>query len=176
MRRRSFALGLSGLALVSLPGALQAQAVEWEEIVGPESQFRLQMPKGYKVVSGMQASGMMRQYQIAFPSGFGLEFAVTDLKNENPLDPSLQEDHLSRAFDALQQRWPGSTFLEREDVWLGSARGLAIMLSVQKNTGVLIARSYVTVPRLYSQIVLARNDERENPVIDRFLNSLRIES
>lgn len=176
MRRRSFALGLSGLALVSTPGALQAQAVEWEEIVGPEGQFRLQMPKGYKVVSGMQAAGMTTQYQIAFPSGFGLEFGVTELKNESPLDPTLQEDHLHRAFDAMQRRWPGSTFLEREDVWLGSARGLAAVLSVQKNTGVLIVRSYATVPRLYTQIVLARNDERENPVIDRFLNSLRLAS
>lgn len=176
MRRRSFALGLSGLALVSTPGALQAQAVEWEEIAGPEGQFRLQMPKGYKVVSGMQAAGMTTQYQIAFPSGFGLEFAYTDLKNENPLDPTLQEDHLRRALEALEQRWPGATYLEREDVWLGSARGMAIALSVQKNTGVLLARCYVTVPRLYAQIVLARNDERENPVIDRFLNSLRIGS
>lgn len=176
MRRRSFALGLSGLALASMPGALQAQAVEWEDIVSAEDQFRLQMPKGYKVVSGMQPFGMTKQYQIAFPSGFGLEFAVTDLKNESPLDPTLQEDHLRRAIDAAQQRWPGSTYLEREDVWLGSARGLAVVLSVQKNTGVLMIRAYATVPRLYAQIVLARNDERENPVIDRFLNSLRIES
>mgnify|MGYP000134290371 CR=1 FL=1 len=176
MRRRSFALGLSSLALVSMPGALQAQGVEWEDIVSSEGQFRLQMPKGFKVTSGMQTAGMTTQYRIAFPSGFGLEFAVIDLKNESPLDPSLQEDHLNRAFDAMQQRWPGSTFLEREDVWLGSARGLAAVLSVQKNTGVLIARSYVTVPRLFTQIVLARNDERDNPIIDRFLNSLRIAS
>jgi hypothetical protein len=176
MRRRSFALGLSGLALVSTPGALQAQAVEWEDIVGPEGQFRVQMPKGYKSVSGPQAAGMMQQYRIAFPSGFGFEFAVTQLKNESPLDPTLQEDNLRRAMDDLQQRWPGATYLEREDLWLGSARGLGVVLSVQKNTGVLIARCYVTVPRLYAQIVLARNDERENPVIDRFLNSLRIAS
>ncbi len=176
MRRRSFALGLSGLALVSTPGALQAQAVEWEEIVGPERQFRVQMPKGYKVVSGTQAAGMTQQYQVAFPSGFGLELAVTDLKNESPLDSTLQEDHLRRAVDVMKERWPGSTYLEREDLWLGSARGLGIVLSVQKNTGVLIGRFYVTVPRLYGQIVLARNDERDNPVIDRFLNSLRIES
>lgn len=176
MRRRSFALGLSGLALVSTPGALQAQAVEWEEIVGSGGQFRVEMPKGYKTVSGPQAAGMTHQYQIAFPSGFGLEFAVIDLKNETPLDPTLQEEHLRRALDAAQQRWPGSTYLEREDLWLGSARGLGVVLSVQKNTGVLIVRCYATVPRLYTQIVLARNDERENPVIDRFLNSLRIES
>jgi hypothetical protein len=176
MRRRSFALGLSGLALASAPDALRAQAVEWEDIVSTEGQFRLQMPKGYKVVSGMRPSGRMTQYQIAFPSGFGLEFAVTDLKNENPLDPTLQEDHLHGGIEAMRQRWPGSTYLEREDVWLGSARGLAVVLSVQKNTGVLIVRAYVTVPRLYAQVVLARNDERENPVIDRFLNSLRIES
>lgn len=174
MQRRSFALGLSSLALVSMPGALQAQGVEWEDIVSTEGQFRLQMPKGFKVTSGMQAAGMVKQYQIAFPSGFGLEFGVTDLKNESPLDPSLQEDHLLRAMDAAKQRWPGSTYLEREDLWLGSARGLAAVMSVQKNTGVLIIRTYATVPRLYAQIVLARNDERDNPVIDRFLNSLRI--
>jgi hypothetical protein len=176
MQRRSFTLGLSGLALVSMPGALQAQGVEWEDIVSTEGQFRLQMPKGYKIVSGMQTFGMTKQYRIAFPSGFGLEFAVTDLKNESPLDPSLQEDHLLRAIDAAKERWPGSTYLERDDVWLGSARGLAAVLSVQKNTGILIIRAYATVPRLYVQIVLARNDERDNPVIDRFLNSLRIES
>lgn len=175
MQRRSFALGLSGLALVSMPGALQAQAVEWEDI-SAEGQFRAQMPKGFKVVSGMQPGGMTRQYRIAFPSGFGLELAVTDLKNDNPLDPTQQEDHLLRAMDALKGRWPGATYLERDDVWLGTARGLSAVLSVQKNTGVLIVRAYVTVPRLYAQIVLARNDERDNPVIDRFLNSLRIES
>lgn len=175
MRRRSFALGLSSLALVSMPGALQAQGVEWEDIVSSEGQFRLQMPKGFKVTSGMQTAGMTTQYRIAFPSGFGLEFAVIDLKNESPLDPSLQEDHLLRAIDAAKERWPGSTYLQREDVWLGTARGLAAILSVQKNTGVLIIRAYATVPRLYVQIVLARNDEQDSPVIDRFLNSLRIE-
>lgn len=176
MRRRSFALGLSGLALVSIPGALQAQGVEWEDIVSTEGQFRVQMPKGYKFSSGMQAAGMTKQYRIAFPSGFGFELAVTDLKNENPLDPTQQEDHLLRGLDALKERWPGATYLERDDVWLGTARGLAAVLSVQKNTGVLIVRTYATVPRLYTQIVLARNDERDNPVIDRFLNSLRIGS
>ena len=35
---------------------------------GPKGQFRLQMPKGYKVVTGMQASGMTTQYRIAFPA------------------------------------------------------------------------------------------------------------
>ena len=176
MRRRSFALGLSGLVLLSAPGALRAQGIEWEEIVGPEGQFKVQMPKGYKTVSGPQAAGMMHQYRIAFPSGFGLEFAYTDLKNDNPLDPTAETDHLKRALDALQQRFPGATVLEQDDVWLGQARGRSIVLSVQKNTGVLIARVYATVPRLYAQIVLARNDERQSPVIERFLNSLRIES
>lgn len=175
MRRRSFALGLSGLALASASGTLRAQGVEWEDIVGEG--FRVQMPKGYKILAGTQtAAGVMHQYRIAFPSGFGLEFAYTDLKNDSPLDPTTRADHLRRAMDVLQQRWPGSTILAQEDVWLGQAQGRSVVLSIQKDTGVLITRMYPTLTRLYAQIVLARNDEKQSLVIERFLNSLRLTS
>jgi hypothetical protein len=154
---------------------LYAQGLEWEEIVGPEGQYRVEMPKGYKYETGPGGGGRAQQYRIAYPSGFGFEFAVTDLDNDNPLDPTVQEDHLRLAMEAAQQRWPGSTVVEQEPLWLGPARGRSMVLSVQKNTGVLIMRVYVTLPRrLYAQLVLARNDERNNPAIDRFLNSLRL--
>jgi hypothetical protein len=65
-----------------------AQAVEWQEIAGEEGRFRLQMPKGFREVSGPRPDGSMaRQYQFTTSEGFGLDFAIVDFVKAEPGHP-----------------------------------------------------------------------------------------
>ena len=154
-----------------------AQAVEWQEIAGEEGRFRLQMPKGFREVSGPRPDGSMaRQYQFTTSEGFGLDFAIVDFVKAEPGHPPTDLDmRLRDGQRAVQQRWPGSTVLGQRDVKLGSLQGRAFTLSIQGGSGVLIARMYYGGQRLYAQLAMARNDQRANPIIAHFMESLRIE-
>lgn len=175
MKRRGFVAGVVCAALA--PAASFAQAVEWQEIVGEEGRYRLQMPRGYQEISGPRPDGSTaRQYRMTSPQGFGIEFAITDYVKDNPGHPPTDLGaRLRDAERAVQQRWPGSTVLEQSDVQLGPAQGRSFTLEVDRGQGVLIVRLYYSSQRLYTQLALARRDQRQNPVIVQFMNSLRIE-
>lgn len=174
MRRRVFAGG--GLLAGFAPAAL-AQAEGWQDIVSQDGRYRLQMPKGFRELSVPGPDGSTaRQYQFSTNQGFALDFAITDFIKADPGHaPTDLGMRLRDAQRAVQQRWPGSTVLEQRDVTMGSLQGRAFTLSVQNGSGVLIARLYYGSQRLYAQLALARADERQSPVIARFLESARIE-
>jgi hypothetical protein len=182
MYRRSF---VAAAALIAATRGAAAQsplpplppAIDWQDVSGDDGRWRVQLPKGYQLVSVPGADGStMRQYRSTYV-GLGMDFAITDYVRAEAGHPLTDEGAmLRRAQAAVQQRWPGSTILEQSDSSLGRAQGRSFTLAVDRNQGFLSMRVYHLGQRLYQMAALGEMQYRGNPLVLHFLNSLRLGS
>jgi hypothetical protein len=180
MQRRGFIAGAAGVSIISGSGSLGAQPVVWEETVDPDGRsYRVQMPKGNRYAALPRPDGgTVRQYSFVVANKFGLDFLVTSfVGNESGLPAAAAQvpARLEAIQGGMQRAWPGSTVLEQEPIQLGSAQGRSFVLAVDQGRGILMARLYYTSQALYSQTAHAGLEERQNPAILQFMNSLRLE-
>jgi hypothetical protein len=177
MHRRSFIAGSALATLFAAPAVVRAQSVEWQDVAAEDGRWRLQMPKGYQLVTIPGTDGSTtRQYRSTFP-GLAMDYSITDYVQAEAGHPLTDEAAmLRRAQDAVRQRWPGSTVLEQGDSQLGRAQGRAFTLAVDQNKGFLAMRFYYLGQRLYQLAVLGRMEYRQSQAVLHFLNSLRLSS
>lgn len=179
MHRRSFIAGSVLTAFAAVPLVARAQSpmppVDWQDVTGDEGRWRLQLPKGYQLVSVPGADGStMRQYRSTFP-GLAMDFSITDYVQAEAGHPLTNEAAmLKRAQAAVQQRWPGSTALEQSDSQLGRAQGRSFTLAVDQNKGFLTMRVYYFGQRLYQLASLGLMQYRQSPVVLHFMDSLKL--
>lgn len=179
MHRRSFIAGSALAVFATVPLVAQAQSpvplVDWQDVAGDEGRWRLQLPKGYQLVTVTGADGStMRQYRSTFP-GLAMDFSITDYVQAEAGHPLTDETAmLKRAQAAVQQRWPGSTVLDQSDSQLGRAQGRSFTLAVDQNKGFLAMRVYYSGQRLYQLASLGLMQYRQSPVVLHFMDSFKL--
>ena len=64
----------------TVPQAVAPPPIEWEEIVGADGRYRLQMPDDYQYLEAQPQPGgaMFRQYSVAYPGRFGFQLMISD--------------------------------------------------------------------------------------------------
>ena len=149
--------------------------IEWEDIVGAEGRYRLQMPDDYQYLEAQPEPGgpMFHQYSVAYPGRFGLQLMINDRSGP----PDEAADVAARLLEMqadLQRSWPGATVLEQKPIQLGSVPGRTFTLSVDRGQSVVMVRLYYTEQALYTQLCVAPITHRKDPAVIRFFDSLRV--
>jgi hypothetical protein len=154
---------------------MAAQQTGWETIVAADGSWRIEMPRGYRRTSVLQSDGRMReQYGYATNTGLGLDFSV-EPRDAAADRPAIETAALLQsAVDLVVRAIPGGQVEDETPVRLGPGSGRSFTVRIDHLQGTLLGRAYVTNAALYQQMVLARDDQRDNPAVARFLDSLML--
>jgi hypothetical protein len=177
-RRTVAALGLAVLAPLSLSGRGHAQAAPMERVTGDDGRFTIDLPRGYTVkTSPRPDGGTMRQYSYMWKDAVG-QFNVISLAVVDPSPGSTKQIDIREAQHALAARYPNSFLADSRDVSSGPAQGVAFAMTVASNRGygphTIAMRVYAMDGRLYEMLAATRVEDRDDPTVRAFMDSLRI--
>ncbi|MFZ5780329.1 MAG: hypothetical protein ACOY4R_09055 [Pseudomonadota bacterium] len=155
-------------------GRAGAQPAGWETIAAPDGSWRIEMPRGYRRTPVPRRDGLIReQYGFATNTGLGFDFSVEPLASANR-SPAETAAMLQETVDLAVRAIPGGQMESEAPVQLGPALGRSFTLHIGHLQGTLLGRIYVTNAALFQQMALVRDDQRHNPAIARFLDSLTL--
>jgi hypothetical protein len=175
LTRRTFAaLGLAALA----PVRVLAQAAPVERVTGDDGRYTIDLPRGYTIkTSPRPDGGTMLQYTYLWKDAVG-QYNVIGLAVIDPPPGSAKRIDVQAAQRAMAARYPNSFLADYRDVESGPARGVAFSMTVNSNRGfgphTIAMRVYAMDGRLYEMLAATRVEDRGDPTVTAFMNSLRI--
>lgn len=176
MQRRNFVAGAVAVTMVGDGRFAAAQTAEWEMLSAPDGSWRLDMPKGSQRTVVTEPDGRVRvQYGYSATAGIGLTFAIEQIA-QGALDrsPAVTDALLLTTVNLMLRAIPGGRVEQQAPLVLGSARGRSFAVRIDHLQGTFAGRVYVASRALYEQMVLVRDDQRDNPIVARFLDLLRL--
>jgi hypothetical protein len=179
LTRRTFgSLGLVALAPLSVPRLVRAQAAPMERVTGEDGRFTIDLPRGYTVkTSPRPDGGTMLQYSYMWKDAVD-QFNVISLAVVDPPPGSTRQIDIREAQRALAARYPNSFLAESRDVRSGPAQGVAFAMTVNSNRGygphTIAMRVYAMGGRLYEMLAATRVEDRNDPTVTAFMDSLRV--
>lgn len=174
MQRRSILLSL--VLAPAVVGTAGAQQLVWQTITGADGRYSVEMPTPYREVSSARPGfNTVRQYIVEPSRGVGLDFVIYDFVQGMQDQPFVDlSNRYQIAQDAVKARWPGATLLDQSDVTSGPVQGRSFVLSIDGGQRVLSCRLFYNDQRVYDLQAITVPQDRNNPAVARFLNSLRI--
>jgi hypothetical protein len=165
---RSVALLLLGLALAGVsiaPAAGQA----WLRVGDAEGHFRLDMPVPFDQPDPeISPDGVVTSVYAHAASDLTLRFEIIDLVRSVAPDAFGDAEHgPSRALAA-------TILVSRSDHRLGAVEGRAYVLRFEDGALVHQERLYRVGNRLYRVLAISTPEREDDPLIHRFLESLRL--
>lgn len=159
-------------------GEVRAQRVPLERIIGDGGRYTIDMPAGCtSKTSPRPDGGTMQQWSFLWKDSVG-QYNVVALAIVDPPPGSTKSFDLWEAQRQVVARYPGSFPAQARDISSGPARGIAFDMTVNSNRGqgvhVIAVRLYGLGGRLYEQLAATRLEDRDDPTVVAFLNSLRI--
>lgn len=179
LTRRTFgALGLAALAPLSVPGPVRAQAAPMERVTGDDGRFTIDLPRGYTTrTSPRPDGGTMLQYSYLWKDAVG-QYNAVELAVVDPPPGSTRQIDIREAQRVLAARYPNAVPADTRDVQSGPAQGVAFSMTVASNRGfgphTIAMRVYAMGGRLYEMLAATRVEDRNDPTVVAFLDSLRI--
>lgn len=179
LARRTFAsLGFAALAPLFTPGAVRAQPVPMERVTGDDGRYSIDLPRGYTTkTSPRPDGGTMLQYSYMWKDSVG-QFNAIGLAVVDPPPGSTKQIDIREAQRALAARYPNSFLADSRDVRSGPAQGVAFSMTVNSNRGygphTIAMRVYAMGGRLYEMLAATRVEDRDDPTVTAFMDSLRI--
>jgi|GEM_PF-7046747 len=179
LTRRTFgALALAAFAPFPVPGPVHAQAAPMERVTGEDGRFTIDLPRGYTTKTASRPDGgTMRQYSYLWKDAVG-QFNAVELAVVDPPPGSTKRIDVQAAQRAMAARYPNSFLADYRDVRSGPAEGVAFSMTVNSNRGygphVIAMRVYAMDGRLYEMLAATRVEDRNDPTVIAFLDSLRI--
>lgn len=173
-RRAGLLLAVAAMA----PSSTRAQAAPTERITGEDGRYSIDMPAGYtSKVAPRPDGGSMRTITYLWKTT-GEQYNVIAFAVIDPPPGSTKQVDLWEAQRLIQARYPGMFPGQAQDIQLGPAKGLAFSFTVnsRNNQGphTITCRIYALDGRLYEMLAATRAEDRDNPVVAAFMNSLRI--
>lgn len=168
--------GAAGAA--GAPTAGRAETIALERITGEGGRYSIGMPRGYtSKTSPRPDGGTMHQLTYMWKDAVG-QFNVIALAVIDPPPGSAKQIDIQEAQRAVAARYPGSFLAAAQDVQSGPAKGLAFAMTVNSNRGqgqhVIAVRVYAYEGRLYELLAATRTEDRNDPTVAAFMNSLQI--
>ena len=164
---RSVALLLLGLALAGVsiaPAAGQA----WLRVGDAEGHFRLDMPVPFDQPDPeISPDGVVTSVYAHAASDLTLRFEIIDLVR------SIAPDAFGDAEHDLSRALAGTMLVSRSD-HLGAVEGRAYVLRFEDGALVHQERLYRVGNRLYRVLAISTPEREDDPLIHRFLESLRL--
>ena len=178
LTRRTFgALGLAAVAPLPVPGPVHAQVAPMERVTGDDGRFTIDLPRGYTTkTSPRPDGGTMLQYSYLWKDAVG-QYNAIDLAVVDPPPGSTKRIDVQAAQRAMAARYPNSFLADYRDVRSGPAEGVAFSMTVASNRGfgphTIAMRVYAMDGRLYEMLAATRVEDRNDPTVIAFLDSLR---
>ena len=165
---RAVALMLLGLALASA-GVAPAAGQAWLRVGDAEGRFRLDIPVPFDHPDPETSpDGAITSIYAHATSDLTLRFEIIDLVRSAAPDAFGDVEHdPSRAL-------AGAMLVSRSDHRLGSVEGLAYVLRLDDGALVHQERLYRVGDRLYRVLAVSTPEREDDPLIQRFLGSLRL--
>lgn len=178
--RRRFCSIAAILTAVTVPGLAegQAQQVATERITGEGGRYSVEMPAGYtSTFAPRPDGGTMRTISYLWKNTSG-QYNVIALAVIDPPPGSTKHSDLWEGQRLIQARYPGNAFARAQEIQLGPVKGLSFstIINSANNQGLhtIAFRIYALDGRLYEMLAETRTEDRDNPVVAAFMNSLRI--
>ncbi len=179
LQRRAFGIAaiLVAMAAPGFTGA-QAQSLALERITGEGGRYSIEMPKGYtSTTSPRPDGGTMHQMSYMWKDSIGqynvMAFAVID-----PPPGITKHFDLWEAQRQVTARYPGSFPTRYQEIQSGPAKGISFAMTVNSNRGqgehTIAVKIYGLDARLYEMVAMTRVEDRDDPTIAAFMNSLRV--
>ena len=172
LTRRSFgALGVAALA----PVQVLAQAAPMERVTGDDGRFTIDMPRGYTTkTSPRPDGGTMLQYSYLWKDAVG-QYNAVELAVVDPPPGSTRQIDIREAQRILAARYPNAVPADTRDIQSGPAKG---SMTIASNRGygphAIAMRVYAMGGPLYEMLAATRVEDRDDPTVTAFLNSLRV--
>lgn len=165
---RSVACAFLGLILVGA-GITSASAQAWLRVGGPDGRFRIDMPVPFDHPEPeTRADGAVIVVYAHTAPDLALRFEVVDLA------PPTMADLLGNAERDPTLALSGAVLVSRSDRQLGPVQEFAIVLHLEEGARVHQERLYWIGNRLYRAIAVSTPAREDDPLILRFLDSVRL--
>lgn len=182
--RRILACRILGIAALLMavsagdPMMARAQTAPLERITGEGGRYSIGMPSGYtSKTSPRPDGGTMHQLTYLWKDAVG-QFNVIALAVIDPPPGAAKQIDIQEAQRAVAARYPGSVLAAAQDIQSGPAKGLAFAMTVNSNRGqgqhVIAVKVYAYEGRLYELLAATRTEDRNDPTVAAFMNSLQI--
>ncbi len=179
LQRRFFSTAGISVALAAIAATpTRAQTSPVERITGGDGRYSVEMPAGYTSKTAPRPDGGTLRtimYMWKNPSD---QFNVIALAVIDPPPGPTKHTDLWEAQRLIQARYPGTFLGQAQEIQLGAAKGLSFSFTVNSriNQGphTIAFKLYALDGRLYEMLAETRVEDRDNPVVAAFMNSLRI--
>lgn len=179
-RRRVLAFAAAVALVASLVPSIPAgaQPAPMERVTGDGGRYTVDLPRGYtSKTSPRPDGGTMQQLTYEWKDSVG-QFNVVALAIIDPPPGSTKRIDVQEAQRAVAARYPNSFLADYRDVQSGPARGVAFSMTVNSNRGygphTIAFRVFALDGRLYEMLAATRVEDRNDPTIASFFDSLRI--
>jgi len=180
LQRRLCVAAAAGLvAMAAIGGAeVRAQAMPMERITGDGGRYSVDLPKGYtSTTSPRPDGGTMHQLSYMWKDAVG-QYNVMALAVIDPPPGVTKHVDIREAQRQVAARYPGSIPAQAQEIQSGPAKGLSLSMAVNSNRGqgvhVIAVKVYALEGRLYEMLSATREEDRNDPTVAAFMNSLRI--
>lgn len=179
--RRNFSITTLALAVSAAGLTTRGQAQTppaLERVTGEGGRYSVEMPAGYTTkTSPRPDGGTMHQLSYLWKDAVG-QFNVIALAIVDPPPGAARQIDVREAQRAAAARYPGSVLAQSQDIESGPAKGVSFALTVDSNRGqgqhVVAMKVYAYEGRLYEMLAATRTEDRNDPTVAAFMNSLRI--
>jgi hypothetical protein len=160
----------------ALAQATQAPALE--RITGEDGRYSIDMPRGYtSKTSPRPDGGTMQMLTYLWKDSVG-QFNVVALSIVDPPPGSTKQIDIREVQRIIAARYPGSLLANAQDIQTGPAKGIAFDMTINSNRGqgqhVVAMRIYAMGGRLYELQAATRTEDRNDPTVTAFMNSLQV--
>jgi hypothetical protein len=165
---RSVAVAFLGLILAGV-GIEPAAAEAWLRVGVADGRFLLEMPVPFDHPEPeVDADGAVISAYVHAMPGLALRFEVVDLV------PPAAPDLLGNTERDPAQAFASAVLVSRSDYRLGPVQEGAAVLQLEDGARVHQERLYRVGNRLYRLIAVSTPEREDDPLIHRFLNSVRL--
>lgn len=170
------AAGLVGLATLG-PAEVPAQPA-MERITGDGGRYSVEMPKGYTTTTSPRPDGgTMHQISYLWKDSVG-QYNIVAFAAIDPPPGTTKHIDMWEAQRQVMARYPGAVPTQYQEIQSGPAKGISFAMTVNSNRGqgvhVIAVKVYGLDGRLYEMLAATRIEDRDDPTVAAFMNSLRV--
>ena len=156
----------------------RAQTGPVERISGEDGRYSVEMPAGYTSKTAPRPDGGTMRTISYLWKGPSEQYDEIALAVIDPPPGSTKQADLWEFQRLVRARYPGLPSANAQEIRLGPAEGLSFAFTVNSNRNqgqhTIAFRVYALGGRLYEMMAVTKADDRDNPVVVAFMNSLRI--
>jgi hypothetical protein len=176
-RVRVVAAAVMAIAAIGLAD-VWAQSIPMEHITGEDGRYSVDMPRGHtSKTSPRPDGGTMHQRSFMWKDSVG-QFNAIALAVIDPPPGSTKHFDMEEIRRQMTARYPGSFLSRSQEIQSGPAKGLSFAMTVNSNRGqgvhVIAFKVYALGGRLYEMMAETRIEDRDDPTVAAFMNSLRV--